>query len=106
MSEWNVSVIGKGESSTITVRHNRLATAFSMTQQEARDLVNDLSHVTLMPPRTRRPAGEVERCPECGHALSRHNELGYCSVTSRTKGDCMCGSVRTPITPASPSESP
>lgn len=30
------------------------------------------------------------RCDLCGHALSVHNELGYCWVSSRTKGQCPC----------------
>ena len=32
----------------------------------------------------------TERCDICKHALSVHNELGYCWVRSRSKGDCMC----------------
>lgn len=39
----------------------------------------------------------TERCEVCGHALSRHNDMGYCSVSMRYVGgrfvgkDCMCG---------------
>lgn len=30
----------------------------------------------------------------CGHALSRHNSLGYCRHTSKRDGDCICGDWR------------
>lgn len=32
-----------------------------------------------------------QKCSECGHALSRHNDLSYCQMTSPMYGDCMCG---------------
>lgn len=35
-------------------------------------------------------SGTVERCGVCGHALSMHNDLGYCRARSRSKGECPC----------------
>lgn len=87
MSQPTVRRVGAGEASIVHMG------TYRMTQPEARALVDALSRVVVMPPR-RKATRAVERCPECGHALSRHNELGYCSVTSPTKGDCMCGSTR------------
>jgi hypothetical protein len=31
------------------------------------------------------------KCDECGHAMSRHNELNYCRHRSQRDGDCCCG---------------
>lgn len=30
----------------------------------------------------------------CGHALSRHNTLGYCRHWSKRDGHCICGDWR------------
>lgn len=33
---------------------------------------------------------EPSRCVVCGHAESKHNDLYYCQVRSKTRGDCTC----------------
>lgn len=43
---------------------------------------------------TRNRAERGKKCPTCGHALSRHNSLGYCRHQSRRDGYCICGDWR------------
>ena len=48
-----------------------------------------------MDQRERSNLPEVERCSECGHALSMHNSLGYCRSKSKADGECTCDLTRT-----------
>lgn len=50
-------------------------------------------------------AREIERCELCNHALTRHNELGYCQVDYRY-GQCGCDSVRCLPRPPLPGGAP
>lgn len=42
--------------------------------------------------------------PDCRHAATAHNDLGYCERSSASKGDCICTSFAVPESHDSGSE--